>query len=145
MTLSAPSKTVLVTAFLALAVALVACGDDNLSPIEFREQAQAICVQGDIEIGEAVGAVFGGDDVGPEQLQDALDTIVSVSQRQLDDIAALKAPSGMRSDVDAFIAEGRSANDVASAQGLGFFEIDDDPWEQTAVLAGGLGLAACTG
>ena len=43
------------------------------------------------------------------------------------------------------VAEGRSATDVAEAQGLGFFETEDDPWQRTGELASGLGLDACSG
>lgn len=126
---------------------VVGCGDDDdgLSVAEFREQANAICAQGSQDIGAAAGPVFGNDSASPEELQEALDAIVSISNRQLDDIDALQAPSDLEDDVAAMIAEGRSATDVAEAQGLGFFESEDDPWARTGELAAGLGLDACSG
>ena len=132
---------------LGLALALAACGDDTdtLTQAEFTEQANSICIEGDQEIGAAVGAVFSSEEPTPEQMQEGLDTIVSVSNQQLDDIDALAEPSDMSDDVDALIAEGRSATDEAEAQGLGFFETDDDPWTGTQELAADLGLDACAG
>ena len=49
----------------------------------------------------------------------------------------------MQSDVDAMLAEFRSANDEAEAQGLGFWETDGDPWAAGNALAAELGLDAC--
>jgi hypothetical protein len=139
------------------------CGDDDssaaasssdsssaaagtLTAAEFRDQAEAICTQANQEIDAAVGQVFGAEtDPTPDQLQEALDTIIAVSRRQLDDIGSLAEPSDMTADVEALVAEGRSATDAAEAQGLGFFENDDDPWAHTAELAAGLGLDACSG
>ena len=137
----------LITGCVGVTLMLTACGNDDsgLTAAEFHDQANAICVRGDQEIGAAVGSVFGGEEVGPEQLQAALDTIVSVSRRQLDQITALDPPSSLRDDVKEMVAEGRSATDVAEAQGLGFFEIEDDPWQRTGELASGLGLDACSG
>jgi hypothetical protein len=126
---------------------LAGCGsdDDGVTAAEFREQANAICAQANQDIGAAVGAVFANDSATPDQLQAALDEIVSVSDRQLDDIEALEAPSDLEDDVAALIAEGRSATDAAEAQGLAFFETDEDPWARTGELAVGLGLDACSG
>ncbi len=130
----------------ALIALVTGCGDDDtLSTAEFTEQANAICAEGDLEIGAAVGAVFGAAEPSPEQMQEALDTIVSVSNRQLDDIEALEEPSSMSDDVEAMVAEGRSGTEIAENQGLGFFEDDGDPWEQTQQLAVELGLDACAG
>ncbi len=126
---------------------LAGCGEDDqrLTTAEFRDQANVICAQGNQDIGEAAGSVFGSEAPTPEDLQSALDAIVSISNRQLDDIEALAAPSGLEDDVADFVAEGRSATDAAEAQGLAFFETDDDPWARTGELATGLGLHACSG
>lgn len=122
------------------------CGDDGgMTATEFRERANGICADGNQEIGAAVGAVFGNDSPTPDDLQEALDTIVSISNRQLDDIEALDVPSDLENEVAALVAEGRSATDVAEAQGLAFFESEDDPWARTGELAVELGLDACSG
>ena len=124
---------------------LTSCGsdDDALSAMEFRDQANAIICEGDQEIGAAVGQVFGGGEPTPEQMEDALAKIISGSRGQADGIDALAAPSDMEADVDALLAEWRSATAAAEAQGLGFFESDDDPWALTTELAEGLGLESC--
>ena len=126
--------------------ALVAsCGsdDDALSVEEFRDQANAIICEGDQEIGTAVGQVFGGGEPTPEQMEEALTAITSASLGQADAIDALVAPSDLEADVDALVAEWRSAAAAAEAQGLGFFESEDDPWALTTELAEGLGLESC--
>jgi hypothetical protein len=140
------SRSITVACFV-LALSVAGCGDDgeSLTATEFRDQANRICLEANGEIGAAVGAVFGDEEATPEQLQQALDTIVSVSRRQLHDIDALSAPSELEADVEAFLAEGRSATDAAEAQGLGFFEGEDDPWAHTGELAADLGLTACSG
>lgn len=133
-----------VLSIVCLGVVSAGCGsdDEGLSATQFRDQANSICAAGSAEIGEAAGAAFAGEPT-PEALQGALDTIVLVSRRQLDDIDALLPPSDLRDDVDAMIAEGRSATTAAEGQGLGFFESDDDPWARTSELATELGLDAC--
>ncbi len=132
---------------IAFGASVAACGDDDdaLTPTEFRDQANAICAQGTNDIGAAVGSVFGNDTPTPEQLQEALDSIVSITRQQFDDVEALAVPQDLADDVDAMLAEGRSATDAAEAQGLGFFESEDDPWTRTAEMATALGLDACSG
>lgn len=131
----------------ALAVTTTACGDDEstLTATEFREQAGEICTVGNEEIHAAFFGVFGDDEVTPEQMQEALDTVMSVSRRQLDDIEALAEPSDLSDGVEALLAEGRAGTDTAEAMGLGFFENEDDPWARTAELAVELGLDTCAG
>lgn len=123
---------------------IAGCGtdDEGLSETQFRDQANAIFCEGSAEIGQAVGEVFAGEPT-PELLQEALDTIVSVSYRQFDDVDALVPPSDIRDEVDAMIAEGRAATKVAEEQGLGFFETDDNPWARTVQLGAELGLDEC--
>lgn len=124
---------------------VTSCGsdDERLSVEEFRDQANAIICEGDQEIGAAFGDLFGGGEPTPEQLEDTLATLISASGEQADGIDALAAPSDMEADVDAMLAEWRSASAAAEAQGLGFFESDDDPWALTTELAEGLGLESC--
>lgn len=125
---------------------LAGCGsdaDDTLGVQDFRDQSNEICARSTQEIGEALGPVLGGSDPAPEQLQAALDTLVSSSRQAVEDLDDLAAPQSMQSDVDAMLAEFRSANDEAEAQGLGFWEIDDDPWAAGNALAAELGLDAC--
>lgn len=136
----------MISASLSMLV-LAGCGDDDqsLTAAEFRDQANAICAQGNQDIGEAAGSVFGSEAPAPEDLQSALDAIVSISNRQLDDIEELDAPSDLEDEVADLVEEGRSATEAAEAQGLAFFESDDDPWARTGELASGLGLDACSG
>ncbi len=137
---------VIAAASVIATVALAGCGsdaDDTLGVQEFRDQSNEICVRSTREIGEAIGPVLGGSDPTPEQLREALDTLVSSSRKAVVDIDELAAPTSMQSDVDAMLAEFRSANDEAEAQGLGFWETEGDPWAAGNTLAAELGLDAC--
>ena len=125
---------------------LAGCGsdaDDTLGVQEFRDQSNEICAKSTQEIGEALGPVLGGSDPTPEQLQAALDTLVSSSRKAVEDIDELAAPTSMHADVDAMLAEFRTANDEAEAQGLGFWQTEGDPWAAGNALAAELGLDAC--
>lgn len=134
----------IVLSAVSLGTLVVGCGsdDEGLSESQFRAQASQIFCEGGAEIGEAVGAAFAGEPT-PETLQAALDTIVSVSYRQFDDVDALLPPSDIRDDVDALLAEGRAATKIAEEQGLGFFESDDNPWARTEQMGAELGLDEC--
>ncbi|WP_040494387.1 hypothetical protein [Ilumatobacter nonamiensis] len=124
---------------------LAACGsDDHLTTEEFQARADAICADASSTIGETLGPVFGGDP-SPEQLQEALDTIVATSRTTRDDIAALDAPSDLSDDVDALLAAFDAGTDEAESLGLAFFDTDDDPWAAAGEQAGALGLDACAG
>ncbi len=125
---------------------LTGCGsdaDDTLGIQEFRDRSNEICAQSTQVIGEAIGPILGSSDPTPQQLQDALDRLVASSRTAVEDIDALAAPSSVQADVDAMLAEFRSANDEAEAQGLSFWETDGDPWATGNALAAGLGLDAC--
>ena len=123
------------------------CGedDDALSAAEFREEANAVCIEGEQDLFAAAGPVFGNNAASPEELREALDAVVSISRRQFDDIDALAVPGDLADRVDELLAEGRAATDSAEAQGLGFFESDGDPWARTTELALALGLDGCGG
>ncbi len=133
---------------IALCSVLAACGNDDpdtLTAAEFTAQANEICTVGGDEVHEAFFGVFGDDEPTVEEMQAALDTVISVSHRQLDDIEALAEPSDMSDDVAAFIEQGHADTDTAEAMGLDFFGSDDDPWIQTGEMAVALGLDACAG
>lgn len=122
------------------------CGsdaEDSLTEQGFRDRSNEICAEGIEEIGEALGAAFGAGDPTPEQLASAHETLVSTSRRIVDDLDALEPPDSMRDDVEAILAEFRTANDVAESQGIGFFEGDDDPWEKGNEMARAMGLDVC--
>lgn len=127
-------------------VTMAGCGsdaDDTLGMEEFRDRSNEICAESTQVIGEAIGPILGSSDPTPQQLQVALDTLVASSRTAVEDIDALAAPSSVQADVDAMLAEFRSANDEAEAQGLSFWETDGDPWATGNALAAELGLEAC--
>ena len=138
------SYLTITAATLLSAGALMSCGsdDDTLTQAQFTEQANAICVEGDAKIGEVLGPVFSGEPT-PDELQGALDAIISTSRATRDNLAGLAPPSDMTDDVDDMLTAFDTANDEAEAQGPGFFEDDGDPWAAVGVIAGKLGLDDC--
>ncbi len=124
--------------------ALAGCADDDdtLTQAQFTEQANAICISGDGKIGEVLGPIFSGEPT-PDELQEALDGIVSTSRDTHDRLANLVPPSEASDQFDDMLAALNAANDEAEEQGLGFFEGDDDPWAPVGVIAGELGLDSC--
>ena len=133
------------SAILLGAGALAGCGDDDtLTRAQFTEQANAICVEADARIGEAVGPIFAGEPTADE-LQEALDAIVATSRDTADQLDALAPPSDRTDEFDQMLVAFDAANDEAESQGLAFFETDDDPWAPVGAIAGDLGLDACAG
>ena len=78
-------------------------------------------------------------------MEEALAEIIRLSHRQMDDIEALDEPSSLSADVAELLTVARSNTDDAAAQGMGFFENDGDPWEESNELSRALGLNACAG
>lgn len=124
--------------------ALAACSndEDTLTRAQFTEQANTICVDADDKIGEVLGPIFSGEPT-PDELQAALDAIVSTSRETSDSLAKLAPPSDVSDDVDDMLTAFNTANDEAEAQGLGFFENDGDPWAPVGAIAASLGLDRC--
>jgi hypothetical protein len=129
-----------------LLLTLAACGGDgtkDLTTAQFRQQANTICTQASQEIFKTVTSVMGGNEPTAAELQAGPDKIVAISTKQLDDIAALDAPSGLDHDVAALVAEGRKATAAAETQGPAYWSTDDNPWARTQQMATKLGLDAC--
>ncbi len=117
-------------------------GRFTLTEAEFTEQANVICLSADARIGEILGPIVSGAPT-PDELQVALDAIVSTSRETSDNLADLSPPSEMSGDVDDMLTAFNAANDEAEAQGLGFFETDGDPWAPAGTIAANLGLDDC--
>ena len=140
------SRRIFAVGAVGLALTLASCGADDadaLSADEFRSQANLICADGIDEIGAAVGSVFGDGEPTPELMQAALNTIVSTTRRQIDEIDAIDAPTSLENDVEALLVELRSATDIAESQGLGFWDDDGNPWERSIEMSAELGLDVC--
>ncbi len=74
----------LILASIALTVLVSACGedgDDAAAVQSFRDQANGVCAEAGVAIGAAIGEAFQAGEPTPEQLQAALDTVVTVSRR----------------------------------------------------------------
>lgn len=139
-----PNYLAITAVSLLSAGSLAGCGsdDDTLTQAQFAEQANTICIEADAKIGEALGPIFSGEPT-PDQLQEALDVIISTSRETSTSLANLAAPADISDDVDDMIAAFDAANDEAEGQGLGFFDDDGDPWAPVGAMAGKLGLDGC--
>ena len=133
---------------LTVAVLAAACGDDGNAPLsrgDFVSQANAICVAGDARIEKVVSPLAAGGQPSPQTLQTVLDGIVAESHKIADQIDALDPPANLANAVDAMLVEFRAAIDRTEAQGLAFFDTEDDPFAKASAMAADIGLASCQG
>jgi hypothetical protein len=138
----------------ALGLPLAACGGDSqaLSSTEFQKQANAICKEGDAELGEKGKKLYGPDGrasptaeaIAAYFTEDAL----PVARTKLDRIDKLRPPKSDRKQVDRMLAAGRKGvtqveeqlkkDPVAYLSAKG-----QDPFEDFNDLALDLGLDSC--
>lgn len=134
----------------ALTVAAIAgcagTSEATLTREEFIEQGNAICAAGNDEIEAAVPEMgSGGAPSGPEG-EAFFETLLAVSQRQIDDLAALKAPPDMQPEVDAVVAQAREIRAEIEAAGMeALFSSEEDPFEPVNAPMRDMGLTACAG
>ena len=126
---------------LVVLVAAGGCGSD--SPADtFREQADAICKDGNDAIDE-VSKDFGPDGPTPEQLAVAAPKVPRLMTTELDRLAALDVPAGLADDVATMLATFRAVVSTMEQQGTAFFERKDKPFAAAYALAKDLGLDEC--
>ena len=139
-------RVLAVTAGLAMAACLGACGGDNgsgrLSADEFREQAQAICKDGNAAI-DRISADFGPDGPTRAQLEEAAPKVPGLMDHELDRLAALVPPEDLVDDVAVMLAEFRSVVRSMEEQGAAFFDRLDVPFGGAYAKADALGLSEC--
>jgi hypothetical protein len=137
--------------FLVLAVSLsfvsASCGDDEstLSKAQFIERANALCAEANATVGRIVGEVFGSSSPDPNDLQQAFEELIAASRQLHTELAALRPPADMSSEVRDMLAAFAAANDAAQAQGSpAFWESEEDLWATANATAAELGLDACS-
>jgi hypothetical protein len=139
-------RIVAMLAGIALAMPVSACGDDggagSLSAGEFRDQAQAICKDGNAAIDE-VAKDFGADGPTRDQLEEAAPKVPRLIDDELDRLDALVPPEDLAEDVEAMLASFRAVVRSMEEQGPAFFERDDDPFGEAYAKAEALGLEEC--
>ena len=143
------SRTVTTLVGLVLVAGLSGCGADNeggrpgeLSADGFREQAQAICKDGNAAI-DQLAEDF--DPSGPtrEQLERVAPQVPPLLDEELDRLAALDPPTNLADEVDEMVASFRTVVRSMRAQGAEFFEREDDPFDAAYAQAEELGLDEC--
>jgi hypothetical protein len=148
------TRSRIVTAMLVggLAIGLIAagCGDDDdgdeaasLTKEEWIAQADEICAQGNEEIGQQAGEVFGG---GPpsaaEERRFAEEVVVPNIEEQVADVKALSPPEGDEEQVDAIIAAAEEGLAQAEENPLA---INEDALDEATQLMAEYGSKVCGG
>ncbi len=145
--------TAVPAALTVLAIAMVGCSSSSTSAADapltraaYVKRANAACSATDKRIGAVTGPVFsGGSAPTPDQLQTALNGIVSESRSLHTKLAALRPPAAMQARVHTMLRALDDGTAAAEAQGTSFFDNQDDPWAKANHIAAGLGLLACQG
>lgn len=140
------TRLVAVVVAVAVAAGVGGCGSDGgsggLSAADFREQAQAICRDGNAAIDE-LSADFGKDGPTRAQLEEAAPKVPGLMDHELDRLAALDPPADLADDVDAMLAAFRAVVGSMREQGTAFFDRTDEPFQDAYARAAALGLDEC--
>ncbi len=118
---------------------------ESAAPDGFVEEANALCIANSQQIGALFAGMGADGEPTPEQLQATLDEVISLSRDVIDDLEALTPPSDIEEDYAAMLEQAATDTDEAEAQGLAFFETEDDPWAESNEMALELGLDGCAG
>lgn len=132
----------------ALAVSAVAgCGGgdaETLSRAEFLSQGNEICAAGARRIAAHAPAARPGRPPSGAEAQAFFSFLTTETERQIDELAALKPPEDLRADIDRLLADGRAGLETVQAQGAEtFFADEEDPFAAVNVMARRIGLTAC--
>ncbi len=136
---------------------VVGCGDDGDSTdasgaaptkAEYLAQADKICSDGDAEIDQAAGEVFGSAETEPsrsDQVAFIEDTVLPSIQEQIDGVRALTPPAGDEETITAALDESQSALDQAKKNPPSITEEGGagDPFAKSSKLLSDYGFEAC--
>jgi NhaP-type Na+/H+ and K+/H+ antiporter len=135
------------TALLAVGVLAAGCGgsdDDSttssLTKSEWIAKADAICQAGNQRDEQAAEQLFGnGKPTAAELQQFVTETAIPDTQRQIDELRALGAPSGDEDQVNKILDTVQADIDQAKAAG----DINDQTFADANALAKQYGLQVC--
>lgn len=137
----------------AFVLVTAACGGSSssaLSKDEFVKQGNAICQKGNDAINSVGSSQFSGSSQpDPAAIQKFFnETVAPNIKKQIDDIAALKPPSDLKSGRDKMVADARAAlaklqSEVASDPNAAFNDQSQDPFADVNKEATAIGLATC--
>lgn len=113
-----------------------------LSREEFLKQGNVICAAGNAEI-EAAARKLGGPPAGPEG-EAFFQTIITVSKRQINGVAALKPPADMKAEMDGIVADSMATLADMEAKGsAALFATEADPFAKINPRLKAIGLTDC--
>ena len=123
---------------------------DPLTSKEFKQQANAICKEGNQQIEAAAEATFGNlgrnERPTPEQVTAFAAILVPNIRQQVEGVAALEPPKSLQAKVKKLITSARAAlAKVEADPTLVTSEGKDDPFAATNKQAKKLGLKECAG
>lgn len=142
----------LVTAFvltLGLATAAFAgvAAAGELSKSEYKAEINDLCVAANEELGIVFEEIFGdfeeGEELSPEQIQEAADAALPIFRGLLDDIEDLDGPKSLEKKVDKLVDQYRDIADEIEEDPEIAFTGEDDPFAKADKQAAKLGLDDC--
>jgi outer membrane murein-binding lipoprotein Lpp len=110
----------------------------------FTAKVNALCATEGQAIGGVIGQMHSKGEPTEQDMQAALDQIVSLSRGLASDIQALPVPPALSGNVAAYVSALNAGTATAAAQkGPAFFASNDDPWSKATALAKEDGLTSC--
>jgi hypothetical protein len=118
----------------------------GLLPDDFAQEANDVCAQGNAEIDEEAGKVFGGggEPSPEEQAKFVEDAVIPSIESQIEDIRALGAPDEGAEELDAALSDAEDALDEVRSNPE-ILTGGDDPFADVNKQLAELGLPACAG
>jgi hypothetical protein len=133
-------------ACIVLTLAVTACGSDatTMTKADYQSAANAVCAEAETKMQPIFAGIFPKIATATEaERKTATDGLLSVIDKEIDDLAALEPPASMKDDVDTMLESVRTAAGVVRQQGAGFWSDNSDPFGEVNKLASDLGLDAC--
>ena len=89
----------------AMSLVLVACGSSGPSKASYIKKADAICAKGSKDSGEAAkSAIHDPANPTPEEAQAALQKVIPIQKKGIEDLKALKRPDADKGKLDTIYA-----------------------------------------
>ena len=139
----------LVTALLAIALVVGACGSDEKSApskAEFLRKGNAICAAGNKEIDAAGNKMFKGQKGKPSEAQIkrfATEAALPSIERQVDQLRRLGAPKGDEAKVKAILDAAQQGIEKTKQDPALLAQDKGGPFERANSLARAYGLTVC--
>jgi len=141
------ATTVLLTLGLATAAFASVAAAGELSKKEYKAEINDHCATANEELGVVFDEVFGefeeGEELSPEQIQEAADRALPIFRQLLDAVEEFEGPSRLEKKVGKLVDQYRDVADDIEENPEIAFSGDEDPFEKADKRAEKLGLDEC--